>query len=92
MCAATKREDKHDISYKRCSQPHLLSDGLLGRGNADACKGGVKYINTLAFCRFHERAISNIFLFLFTIGNGSAVGGVGEWGAREHSQGKRRKL
>jgi hypothetical protein len=61
VCAATKREDKHDITYERCSQTRLLSDGLLGRGNADFCKGSVKYISTLAFCRFHEHAISNIF-------------------------------
>jgi len=28
----------------------------------------------------------------FTSGNGSAAGDVGDWGAREHSQGKQRKL
>lgn len=60
VCVATKREDKHDISYEQCSETHLLSDGLLGRGNADSCKGGVKYVSTLAFCRFHEHAISNV--------------------------------
>ena len=61
MCAATKREDKHDISYERCPRTHLLSDGLLGGGNADSCKGGVKYSSTLGFCRFHEQAVSNVF-------------------------------